>query len=360
MSILHLVRPDLLNVRPYSSARMEAIAGNVWLNANESPWLPLDQQVGVNRYPEPQPKILSERLAELYGVDKERILVGRGSDEPIDLLTRAFCRAGIDNILISPPTFGMYAVAARVQGAFVREVPLLAEQGFACDFSGILRQVSAETRLVYVCTPNNPTGNVADNEKLRELASALRNRALLIVDEAYAEFSDAPSMILDIDGFDNLVVLRTLSKAHGLAGARIGVAIAGLEIIGLLRRIMAPYPLPSLCVTAAMTALTASSLAVTQKQIQWLRQERAQLFDALTQLPYVLNVFPSEANFLTVRCVDAERVYATLSRLGIVVRSLRNHAGLEDALRISIGTPQENLTLLAALRELGQSRVLEM
>jgi histidinol-phosphate aminotransferase len=352
MSVLDLARPELLQLQAYSSARMEASEGRVWLNANELPWSQPDAAArALNRYPEPQPAELVAALAALYGVDSERIFVGRGSDEAIDLLTRAFCAAGASNVIVSPPTFGMYAVAARVQGAAVREVPLLADQGYAYDADGVLAQVSAQTRIVYLCNPNNPTGNLFGLDLIERMAGALHDRALLVVDEAYIEFRESRSALSLLPRFDNLVVLRTLSKAHGLAGARIGVAIADAAIIGLLRRIMPPYPLPSVCILAALSALQPVALQQTRERISLIDSERERLRSELLRLGEVREVLPSSANFLTVRLRDAEASYATLSRAGVIVRSLRKYSGLENALRISIGTPEENDAVVAALQE---------
>jgi len=351
MSVLALARPELLSMAGYSSARMEAGGGRVLLNANESPWPPRPDGGDLNRYPEPQPAALLERLAWLYGVNPDAVLVGRGSDEAIDLLTRAFCRAGRDQVIVCPPTFGMVAVAAGVQGASLLEVPLRDDQGFAFDFGAVLEAISPNTRLVYACNPNNPTGNALPVDSLRELARQLRDRALLLIDEAYIEFASCDSLIADVARHDNLVVLRTLSKAHGLAGARVGVALANPQVIGLLRRIMAPYPLPSPSIEAALTVLSDPALARTRARIDLIVAERERLAGVLAAHPLIRQVLPSSANFLCLRCVDAATLYAHLLGRGIVVRSLVRYPGLADALRLTIGTPEENTALLVALDE---------
>ena len=348
MSVLNLARPELLAMPPYSSARMEAVGGDIWLNANESPWNPLASG-RVNRYPDPQPAPLLAALADLYAVSPERLLVGRGSDEPIDLLTRAFCRAGVDSVLVCPPTFGMYVVAANVQGARVLQVPLRAEQGFRFDADAVLAALTPATRLVYACTPNNPTGNATAPEILVELAERLRERALLVVDEAYIEFSDNASLAARAGNPDNLVVLRTLSKAHGLAGVRIGAAIAAPTVIDLLRRIMAPYPLPEPCIDAALRALAADARQRTGERIASIRAERERMRTALARCAGVREVLPSEANFLAVRFDDPLRRYAQLAGAGVIVRRLMKYPGLADALRISIGSVDENDAVLRAL-----------
>ena len=349
MSVLDLARPEILAMQPYSSARMEASGGQIWLNANESSWLPEgDMGAGCNRYPEPQPAALVDALAKLYGVRREQLLVGRGSDEAIDLLVRAFCRAGEDAILIQPPTFGMYSVCAHTQNAAVVEVALRAD--FTLDVDALLAAVTPSVKLVFVCRPNNPTGQMVPRVDIERLAQALTGRALLIVDEAYIEFSDADSAIALIERHENLAVLRTLSKAWALAGARIGSLLASAEIIALLRKIMAPYPLPSPCVVAALSALSASGQQNAREHLTVVKEQREIMQAALSKLAGVREVLPSQANFLAVRFDDPGAVYARLLAAGIVVRDVRRYPHLGDALRITIGTPQENDNVLAGLK----------
>ena len=348
MSVLDLARPEIRAMQPYSSARMEASGGEVFLNANESAWAPVgDDGLGCNRYPEPQPAALVDALAALYGVRREQLLVGRGSDEAIDLLVRVFCRAGRDAILIQPPTFGMYAVCARVQDAGIVEVPLAAD--FTLDADAVLAALTPAVKLVFVCTPNNPAGEPVPRAAVERLAQALSGRALLVVDEAYVEFSDAGSVADLIDRHDNLAVLRTLSKAWALAGARVGSLLASAEVIALLRRIMAPYPLPLPCVEAALLALSGWGRANARERIGIVRGERARMQMALRRLPGVREVLPSQANFLAVRFDDAGAAYQRLFAAGIVVRDVRRYPNLGDALRITIGTPVENDRVLAVL-----------
>ncbi len=353
MSVLDLARPDLRALAGYSSARMEASGGSVWLNANESPWPHGD--ASLNRYPEPQPLRLRAQLAALYAVDATQLLIGRGSDEAIDLLVRAFCRAGEDAILVQPPTFGMYAVCAAVQGAGVRSVALLREAGFLPDIHAVLAAVDASiaagapVKLVFVCAPNNPTGDLSSRAAILALADALRERVLLVVDEAYVEYADSESLAAAVASHENLVVLRTLSKAHALAAARIGCLIAAPDIVALLRRIMPPYPLPTPCVEAAEAALSPSALRQTRERIAMIRIERELLRDRLIRFADVRDVLPSQANFLTVRFNEAGARYRQLLECGIVVRDARRYPGLDDALRITVGSPDENAALLAVL-----------
>ncbi|GGY22408.1 histidinol-phosphate aminotransferase [Rhodanobacter panaciterrae] len=356
MSVLDLARPEIRAMQPYSSARMEASGGQVFLNANESAWPPVgDDGLGCNRYPEPQPAALVEALATLYGVRREQLLVGRGSDEAIDLLVRAFCRAGEDAILIQPPTFGMYAVCARIQNAGVSEVALQAD--FTLDVDTILAAVTPAVKLVFICTPNNPTGQLVPRASVEQLAQALADRALLVVDEAYVEFTDAgEASVADlIDRYDNLAVLRTLSKAWALAGARIGTLLANAEVIALLKRIMPPYPLPLPCVEAALIALSGWGQVNARNHVAIVRNQRARMQEALRQLPGVREVLPSQANFLAVRFVDAAAVYQQLLGAGIVVRDVRRYPNLGDALRITIGTPDENDRVLNELKKAAMS-----
>lgn len=350
MSVLDLLREDLRDFAGYSSARKEAAGGRILLNANESPWAAAGDTLGLNRYPEPQPPALLARLAELYGVAPERLLVGRGSDEAIDLLVRALCRAGQDSVLISPPTFGMYQVCARVQGAEVQRVPLRPEDGFMLDVDAVLAAVTPSTRIVFVCSPNNPTGQLVPRAALERLVEALRGRALLVIDEAYAEFADEPAGVALSAGNDHVAVLRTLSKAYALAGARIGVLIADPALIRVLRAIMAPYPLPTPSVDAALRALAPSALALAQSRIGLVREERRRMAHALAALPGVRAVLPSDANFLAVAFDDAQAVYRAALAAGIVLRVPTAGVGLDGYLRLSIGTPSENDAVLALLR----------
>jgi histidinol-phosphate aminotransferase len=350
MSVLDLARPEIRDLQPYSSARMEAREAQIMLNANESAWAPTgDAGLGCNRYPEPQPESLLQALATLYGVRREQLFVGRGSDEAIDLLVRAFCRAGQDAILIQPPTFGMYAVCARIQNAGVREVPLADD--FSLDVDGLIAAVTPAVKLVFLCTPNNPSGKSIARSDIEYLAKSLTGKALLVVDEAYIEFSDQRSVTDLIDVYEHVAVLRTLSKAWALAGARVGSLLASPDVIALIRRIMPPYPLPLPCVSAAMSELSASGQAAARDNIAIVREQREIMRAALARLPGVREVLPSDANFLAVRLDDAGTVYQQLLKAGIVVRDIRRYPNLKDALRITIGTPEENARVLTVLGE---------
>jgi histidinol-phosphate aminotransferase len=359
MTPVELARPEIRALQPYSSARMEAGgSGSILLNANESPWPPFACDRDWNRYPDPQPAALVARLASLYGIGNDQLLVGRGSDEGIDLLVRAFCAAGRDAILVSPPTFGMYAVCAQVQGAEVVAVPL--RGGFSLDVDAVLAAITPAVKLVFVCAPNNPAGAGVPRVAILRLAEALAGKALVVVDEAYVEFVDpdgeCKSLADRIGAIPNLVVLRTLSKAWALAGARIGALLADASVIALLRKLMPPYPLPAPCVEIALRALSDAGACATRERVGTVRRERLRVRDALARCCGVRAVLPSQANFLAVRFEDAGRTCEALQVAGVVVRDVRRYPMLGDALRITIGSPDQNDRVLAVLRSLGSAR----
>jgi histidinol dehydrogenase len=344
-----LVRPEFAGFKGYSSARMEAKAGDrILLNANESPYLPFEgDTLALNRYPDPQPAEVIDKLAEIYRVQSNQVLMGRGSDEAIDLLTRAYCRAGFDAVLIMPPTFGMYKVCAQVQGARLIELPLRAENGFAPDFVAAKQALTQGVKLVYICTPNNPTGGLVDRTQVLDFIQAARGRAIVVVDEAYQEFANAESFTSELANYSNLVVLRTMSKAYALAGARVGVALAHADIIGLLRRLMAPYPVPKPVAAATLAALDNVELAHTR--IKTLIAERERVRQAL-QATAGIEVYPSDANFLVFRCADAQAMYQALAERNVVVRDVSHYLHLANCLRVSIGLADENNRFLDGVR----------
>ncbi len=358
MSVLALARPEIVSLQPYASARVEADGGEVMLNANELPWLPPGstsdpRSPPLNRYPDPQPRILVERLAGLYAVDDSQVLVGRGSDEAIDLLIRAFCRPGRDAVAVCPPTFGMYAISAAVHGAAVVEWPLT--DAFEVDAAHLVANLPASVKIVFLCSPNNPTGGLVAIEDVESIAAALAGRALVVVDEAYIEFAAAPSAAGLLRRHSNLCVLRTLSKAWGLAGARVGCLLAAAEIVALLRRIMAPYPLPTPSITAALAALTADGLALTAQRAALVVSERERMATELARLPNVERVLASRANFLCVAFDESTRVQRDLLAAGVIVRDVGRYPRLAGFLRISIGRREENARVLELLirREYG-------
>ena len=345
--ILALARPEIVALKAYSHASWDPAFDR--LHANELPWrAETDRSLaGLNRYPEPHPHVLAQRLAGLYGVAAEQLLPGRGSDESIDLLLRGFCRAGVDNVIICPPTFGMYAVAARIQGAAVREVPLRAANGFALDADAVLAACDAHTRIVFLCSPNNPTGNAMDLAAIEKLLQQLAGRALVAVDEAYIEFSADRSLTQDLARYPHLVVLRTLSKAFGLAGARVGSLIASPEIVSLLAKVIPPYSIPQLTIEAVLATLAPPQLAIQRERVAQVRAERERLRTALSAAPGVLRVWPSVANFLLVDFAAPEKVLAAARGARLLIRDMRNVS--PQSLRISVGTPEQNDRLIRSL-----------
>ncbi len=350
MNIDALARPEILALEPYASARRLADSAGLLLNANENPWSPNNEGTALNRYPDPQPAALKAALAGEYGVVTDHLLITRGSDEGIDLLVRAFCRPGVDRVLTCPPCFGMYALSARVQGATVIEVPLIeTEAGFTGDFDTIAK--SPPCKLYFLCTPNNPTGNELAADDILTLAEQVAGHGLVVVDEAYVEFGEQPSLANRAGVVPNLVVLRTLSKAYGLAGCRIGSVIAAAKIIALLRRIIAPYPLPTPAVAAAMKALSPSARKRRGKQLTTLMAEKPGLVAALGKHAAIIDVWPGAANFVLVRTVAGAGLVEAAARAGIRLRDQSAQPGLTDCVRITLGTPDENARLIAFLEE---------
>ncbi len=355
---LALLRPDVQRMKGYSSARMEAKAAQVpqvMLNANEAPDIgPVDDLPGLNRYPEPQPEALRKALAEHYQIEPEQLLIGRGSDEAIDLLTRGFCRAEQDAVVIMPPTFGMYSVCAQVQGARVIELPLLrfsdVNADFQPDFAGLKSLLASEPsiKLVYFCTPNNPTGSEIARADLRAVLLATRGRCVVVVDEAYQEYSTLASVSSWLAEFNHLAVLRTLSKAHALAGARIGCLLAHPGIISALRKLMAPYPIPAEASAAALQALMIPALL--NRRVSIAKQERQRLMEAMHQLAGIVKLWPSSANFLCFQVGDAHSCYQSLLAQNVVVRNVSHYPGLKNCLRVSVGSVHENNLFLTAIR----------
>lgn len=352
MDPLTLARPEILRLAPYRSARREAAIAPVLLNANESPQA-RPGLCGLNRYPEPRPRALIAALAAHYGVRPECVLATRGSDEGIDLLLRAFCNAGRDAVLICPPTFGYYAVSAAVQGATVVEVPLR-RPGYGLDLAGIARALEERpVKLIFLCSPNNPTGTMLAEEDVEAVLGLASGRCLVVLDEAYIEFSDRVSHAWQLDRMPQLVVLRTLSKAHGLAGARVGALLADPRVVSLLERILAPYPLPAPSVAAALAAL--ADRVWLEQNLRYLRRAREALAAALAVRPGVLAILPSQANFIAFAVADPAAVYSRLAAGGVLVRDVSGQPGMDGFLRVSVGRPEENAAFLAALdRALGE------
>lgn len=347
--LLWLAREEIVALRPYSHAAW--LPGLRRMHANEAPWRASGDTsaAGLNRYPEPQPADLVDRLAQLYGVPADHVLATRGSDDAIDVLSRMYLRAGQDAILQCTPTFGMYQVCARIQGGGVVEVPLDRARGWALDAGRLIDAWHPGIKLVYLCSPNNPTANLLDEDAVGAVCAALDGRAIVVIDEAYVEWCGRPSLVRWLSRYRTLAILRTLSKAHALAGARVGALLAAPELVSLARRVLPPYSLAQPTIESALGALTPAGQALANERIAALLAERERLRRALAGSPLLRHVWPSDANFLLVDANDPDLVMQRTQAAGLVVRDLRAHPSLASSLRITVGTRAENDALLAAL-----------
>ncbi|MCG8425626.1 MAG: histidinol-phosphate transaminase [Proteobacteria bacterium] len=353
LSPVELARTAVRELEPYSSARSEAAEAGVYLDANESPWPPEMNPdyaavvEAMHRYPEPQPHGLIEQFSDLYGVPGESIFVGRGTDDAIDALFRVFCEAQVDRVIVCPPTYGMYEVSAAIQGASVVKVPLIADSGFQPDIASIAAAAGERTKLAFLCSPNNPTGNPVDRDAVIELCQSLS--AVVVVDEAYVEFCPQASVTDLLGRFDNLVVLRTMSKAWALAGARCGVALGHPDVIELLHRVRAPYPLSRPAVTLVENALSPQGRRYCSERIKRLITAREDLARQLVARGDVEFIYPSEANFLLVKVHDVNTWLGASRHAGILIRD--RSGVVPGCVRITVGSPEQNAALLAAVTE---------
>jgi histidinol-phosphate aminotransferase len=351
--VLALARPELRSLVPYTPGAYEQDC--IRLNANESPWrAPGDPtERGLNRYPPPRPWALRRRLAEHYGVSEEELLVTRGSSEAIDVLIRGFCSAGRDRLLICPPTFDMYRLYGAIQGIEIGRVPLLRSpdetRDFALDAQGVLASVNETTKLVFLCSPNNPTGTSMRGSDVESICEAVTGRALVIIDEAYREFADASSFRELQSRFDHVVLLRTLSKFISLAGVRCGAVIAAPALIEFLGTVLPPYTFPTPSIELVLQALTEESLRVSRERIALVRTERERLAAELLRLPEVKKVWPSDANFVLIETQDGARFTEAARRANILVRTFANEPTLADCVRVTIGLPEHNDLLVRAV-----------
>ena len=340
----HLVRPNILSLAPYSCARDEFDGGNastVFLDANESPF----GQEGLNRYPDPLQHAVKERLAELKGVRPTQVFLGNGSDEAIDLIFRVFCRPRIDNVVTLAPTYGMYEVCADINHVECRKVQLNPDFSFSAD--AVLRACDAQTKAIFLCSPNNPTGNLLDAHEIQRILREFGG--IVVVDEAYIDFCPEATWRPRLDEFPRLVVLSTFSKAWASAAIRLGMAFASESIIGLMNKVKYPYNVNELSQRRALELLAAPE--VVDAEVQTLLRERQSLSTALQVLPQVVRVHPSDANFLLVEVTDANALYRYLAESNIIVRNRHRVALCADCLRITVGTPDENQRLLAAISQ---------
>lgn len=335
------MRPNIRAMQPYSSARDEFHgSASVFLDANENPY-----NAPYNRYPDPMQWTLKARISEIKGVPVASIFLGNGSDEPIDLLLRAFCEPGKEKMLTTDPTYGMYQVAAEVNNVACVKVPL--REDFSLALPALLAHIDDATKLIYLCSPNNPTGNSLGHDAIREVLR--RFRGIVVVDEAYIDFSAGPSFLREMGEWPNLVVLQTLSKAWGCAAIRLGMAFASPEIIGVLNKIKYPYNVNLLTQEKALELLDEDRM---HRQLAQILQERTRLRRDLSAIPLVRRIYPTDANFLLVDVGDADGVYHKLVEEGIIVRNRNRVTLCRGCLRITVGTPEEDDRLLEALKNM--------
>jgi histidinol-phosphate aminotransferase len=346
-NIEDLIRPNIRQLKPYRSARHDFASG-ILLDANENAFgsaVSVDG-LSLNRYPDPYQRDLRAALANLNDVSPEHVFAGVGSDEVIDLLIRIFCEPQSDSIVVLEPTYGVYRVAADVNN--VRVVSCLLGDGFQVDVDAVRSHMTGAAKIVFCCSPNNPTGNLLRRDDILALCQSAE--AIVVVDEAYADFAKSPSLAADVAANPNLVILRTLSKAWGLAAIRLGYAVAHPLVISYLLKVKAPYSINILSSTEALRAL--ENKEYVRRVVASTIAERERLRSALATLPRVQRVFPSDANFLLVQFKHARAVYEALAQRGIIVRDRSTEPGLTECLRISVGTPEQNDTLLTALRSI--------
>jgi histidinol-phosphate aminotransferase len=348
MSIEELARENVRNLTPYQSARRLGGKGDVWLNANEFP-TPVEFQLTaqtLNRYPECQPKAVIENYATYAGVKPEQVLVSRGADEGIELLVRAFCEPGKDAILYCPPTYGMYSVSAETIGVECRTVPTL--ENWQLDLPAIADKLDG-VKVVYVCSPNNPTGQLINPQDFRTLLEMTRGKALVVADEAYIEFCPQATLAGWLNEYPNLVILRTLSKAFALAGLRCGFTLANEDVIALLLKVIAPYPLSTPVADIAAQALAPQGITAMRERVAQILAERQYLVANLDGIPCVEQVFNSETNYILVRIKASSAVFKSLWDQGIILRDQNKQPSLSGCLRITIGTREESQRVIDAL-----------
>ncbi len=344
LDLSKLVRPNILALDAYSSARDEYTAEGskmIFLDANENP-----NQTGVNRYPDPHQKKLKIRLSEIKNISPDRILLGNGSDEVLDLIYRAFCEPGKDNIITLPPTYGMYDVLAGLNNIESREV--LLTEDFQPNTVEILKNVDSNTKLIFLCSPNNPTGNSFSKDSITEILKKFEG--LVILDEAYIDFSEQASWIEKLEKYPNLIITQTLSKAYGMAGIRLGICYASEEIIAILNKIKPPYNVNELTQNRAQYRL--QNIPEVNREIADILNERVLLSKSLLEVKFIQNIYPSDANFLLVKVDDATKRYAQILSKGIVIRNRTKQPLCENTLRFTIGTEYENSKLIKVLKSL--------
>jgi histidinol-phosphate aminotransferase len=349
-SIDALVRPNIRALKPYKSAR-DSFEEGLLMDANELPSPPDIEEpdfaaLELNRYPSPHQRSLRNLIARFRGIAADQVFVGVGSDEAIDLLLRIFCRPGQDQIMVTPPSYGMYQVGAHIHDVEILEAPL--DMDFQLHADRVIQRLTDRTKLIFLCSPNNPTGNLLDPEEIEKILKAASG--LVIVDEAYIDFAEQPSWAARLEEFDNLVVLQTMSKSFGLAGIRLGWALAHPRVIDYMMRVKAPYNVNKLTSATAISALQDRDRW--QERLASVRSEQKRLSKALGKIPAVEQVYPSDANFILFKIPDALTVYQQLADQGIIIRYRGNLLHCDNCLRTSVGTPEQNNQLIAALTEI--------
>lgn len=347
MTISQLSRKNIQALTPYQSARRLGGNGDVWLNANEYPTSPaIDVQLSAfNRYPDAQPESVIKGYAAYAGVKPEQVITTRGGDESIELIIRAFCEP-TDSVLYCPPTYGMYSVSAETCGIALKTVPLTAD--FQLNLPEIERNLGG-VKVVFVCSPNNPTGTLVKRSDLLKLLQITAGKAIVVVDEAYIEFCPDATMADELPNFPHLAIIRTLSKAFALAGLRCGFTLANEELIGVLQKVIAPYPQPTPVTDIATRALTTQGLSEMQQRVADVLENRTWLIDQLKQIPSVVEIFDTEANYVLVKFQDGQKVFKALWEKGIILRDQHKALGLQNCIRISIGTKAELEKTVAAI-----------
>ena len=348
-AVCQRARPEILAMAGYASARSLQLPGSetVFLDANECAFEPFVGANGLSRYPAQQPAQLVDAFCRWLDVSSRNLTITRGADEAIDCLMRAFCIPAIDNVVICPPTFAMYEQSAMLQGVAVRSAML--DSDFGLDLAAIEKVVDANTKMIFVCSPNNPTANIMDAGAIQKLCETYADTALIVVDETYIEFSDQPSSIAKLDQFANLVVLRTLSKSHAAAGLRCGAAVARGDVTSLLQKVLAPYPLAAPVMQAALTILKPENTAkLAEKRADIVTRRNGYTKD-FVKLDDVQSVLPSDANYLLLLVRDAAELCAKVRKSGIILRDQSHQPGLENAVRIAIGSAEEMQQLLAVM-----------
>ncbi|MDY4593705.1 MAG: histidinol-phosphate transaminase [[Pasteurella] aerogenes] len=347
MTISQLSRKNVQALTPYQSARRLGGSGDVWLNANEyalSPNFDLTDRT-FNRYPEPQPQAVIEGYAAYAGVAPENVLVSRGGDESIELIIRAFCEP-TDSVLYCPPTYGMYSVSAETCGIALKTVPLTAD--FQLNLPEIEKNLNG-VKVVFVCSPNNPTGTLVKRSDLLELLAMTAGKAIVVVDEAYIDFCPQATMVNELPNYPHLAIIRTLSKAFALAGLRCGFTLANAELINVLQKVIAPYPLPVPVADIAAQALSTQGIEQVKQRIEEVLRLRADLQKNLENLPLVEQVFESDGNYLLVKFQDGPKVFKALWDQGIILRDQHKALGLQNCIRITVGTKEENTRVVEAI-----------